>query len=472
MSVYQRRATNNTDTDFTELDCLQKQANVLIIAPFDIPPDKAYRTVELEFDISSYGVMLQQLTSFTLIILDLKINTVYPITDHETNRVSMSFTVPTTFKKETLDISVLATDEYGFTRLETKTIQVFDEPHILAPEIIAPENNTSIYEEIVSVVASDFTMLGEQIDESHITTEYRVTSDPEGNNILLLIDNVTEAHDLTRYNIPTDCMPIGETVYLFVRYEGKVLGWSDWSPPRAVIHKSKLVLPSGRKIYRHISDKGSVLEFTDGTVRRVLVLDACYRFMAKWGTYSTQAQKLNYNIANTKNTQYIDGTDTDMDTDRMYPQTDADLNTLWRYSIDKNTARQNDTVWMTYQNNPDYKDPFGTRGVPAVAGCRQIEVPNYGFADVPNIQTLIRIFIEADHIDDLDPTIGDYPTFALGRANSNGYWIFDTGINGTDREAWSSTEASKTAMRLVSNKGFAGNNMKHSVRAVIPIIEV
>ena len=88
--------------------------------------------------------------------------------------------------------------------------------------------------------------------------------------------------------------------------------------------------------------------------------------------------------------------------------------------------------------------------------------------DLPNIQQLMRIYVEADFIDSLDPTITLYPTKALGLRNPNGFWKFSE----TSNLAVSSTDYSKTNIRIISSAQGCSNISKSNTLNVIPILEI
>ncbi len=212
-----------------------------------------------------------------------------------------------------------------------------------------------------------------------------------------------------------------------------------------------LVTTGGRKLWRHPSGMGTVMEFDDGQDRKVLVLDAQYRVNAKMTSSSTDTSLPNYNQSNSNGNWAINGTESIMTPSERASLTDATLNNLWAYSIDTNTSRYNTDFWLT---QPDCN---------AATHCRSITVNEVG-CDIPNIQTLMRIYCEGVLLDALDPTVASYPYMTLSE------WF----VSGLSK---SSTERSDTNVRtigIVKTSGYTtcGGSAKELSSYVCPVLEI
>lgn len=203
---------------------------------------------------------------------------------------------------------------------------------------------------------------------------------------------------------------------------------------------------AGRKLYRHTSGKGTVLEFNDGQDRRVLVLDARYRAKELITTTdeTTDTSLPNYVGSNSNGSWYIDGGENDTSPSRCVEVTDEMLNSLW--PVDPNTSKHNTDVWLTLPN------------CESAVYCRTIMVDGVG-CDVPNYQTLMRLFCEATTIDSLDPTLKQYPELSLSD------WLGVYSVH-------SSTEASSSLIRGIGKEGWCANSSKSLGEGVCPVLEL
>lgn len=104
-----------------------------------------------------------------------------------------------------------------------------------------------------------------------------------------------------------------------------------------------------------------------------------------------------YTVSNNKNNNYING----QNSTSVITMTDVQINTVWSSCRDKNTSKQNCDLWLNFSN------------VSAVQYTRSILVPNVGYCDVPNINTLLRMRVEADYLDLMDPTIWHHRSQSL-----------------------------------------------------------
>ena len=176
----------------------------------------------------------------------------------------------------------------------------------------------------------------------------------------------------------------------------------------------KQALPSGRRIYRHSSNQGCVIDYQqDGVDKKLFVLDAGYRGnYEKWynGDSDCGIPHLGEQLI------YVTGT----------YLTDAQLDA---YNI-------NDSRGGTSKENTD---KLMAHSSPAASQCRNRIVTGIGALDLPTIRELLVIYMERENIDALDPTKTSNPTWALGVYNPNGDWLF--GHSGYDgfRHTWSSS---------------------------------
>ena len=210
-----------------------------------------------------------------------------------------------------------------------------------------------------------------------------------------------------------------------------------------------LITDGGRKLYRHDSDMGTVIEFNDGKNRKVLVLDAQYRAREIMMTSSSTDTSLpNYSSKNTNSNWYIHGARTSTNPSACASLSDATLNSLWAKSIDANTSKYNTDVWLT---QPDCE---------CATHCRSIKVNGVG-CDIPNLQTLMRIYCEGVLLDELDPTASSYPDLKLSRWFGGWY-------------LWSSSEYNADCVRLLYYEGVTINLSvyKYSARGVCPVLEL
>lgn len=205
----------------------------------------------------------------------------------------------------------------------------------------------------------------------------------------------------------------------------------------------------GRKIYRHESNEGSVIEFDMyGTPVKLFVADAKYRAIKEWGLQVTDTPLENFQ----EDYRWINPGNVPDDESKplSYSLTDQELQAQFPSFKSDKTARQNTDVLM--QCNNDMNDDFDNDNE-AVHWCRAQNIPGIGNLDLPNIYELMIIYLEADNIDTLDPTIEQYPDMMLGHKSTYGRF--------RRLRPWSSTEGdnfnnrSYTA-RSITEEGHVG----------------
>lgn len=204
----------------------------------------------------------------------------------------------------------------------------------------------------------------------------------------------------------------------------------------SVTQTPAIVTPSGRTIYRHANNKGSVVETEIiGTKRvplRLFVADAKYRTSLKWGAYGV-SPSISSAVSLSSScyaARYASTTTTDTgggSTDRaqaVRATTDANLSQRKQFTYNATakaqlfeSARFSCDAWLEYA---DYTDSKGTVGVPAVQHARSLTHIFPDGLDIPTMWELCVIFIESDTLDSIDPTADSYPTYRLGRTNTNG----------------------------------------------------
>lgn len=181
---------------------------------------------------------------------------------------------------------------------------------------------------------------------------------------------------------------------------------------------------------------------------KVLVLDAQYRArkLKMTSSYTNTGLPDYPKLNNTNNTPIIHGTSSSTSPSACASLTDATLNSLWVDSIDANTSKHNTDVWLTQAD------------CECATHCRSIKVNGVG-CDIPNLQTLMRIFCEGVLLDELDPTVSSYPDLKLSD------WF-------NSWKLWSSTEYSTYAIRQMYSNGEHSNDMKDISQGVCPVLEL
>ena len=339
--------------------------------------------------------------------------------------------------------------------------EFIDKPKIIYSSSYVLNNSKNVFVKTNPIIPTN----SDQI----IGSTWKLCSDKEGLNILKQdeVDNNSTVHHFENIDSLID----GEVYFVFVKFKYALFGYTDWSISYPFVF-SKFGTPGGRKIYRHESDMGSVLEYYDASYKKIIVLDALYRDFLQFGAYNYNMTSLtgytNYNHTQPtppyiKYSHTIHGLDESYSYSLDIPpiqMSDFELNKLWVNSIDSKTAKYNCDQWMTRNT---YTDSASIKGVPAVNHCRSILI-NDVKCDLPNIQQLMRIFVEADMIDSLDPTLDSNLTKALGLKNSNGFW--------GATNAFSSTNYNATGIRQVGSGQGCSYVNKNIARFVIPILEI
>lgn len=189
---------------------------------------------------------------------------------------------------------------------------------------------------------------------------------------------------------------------------------------------------SNRKIYRHSSNEGSVIEFDMyGAPIKLFVADAKFRASLTFNSGDSTSNLPKF-ILPTKTLSNL---------------SDKQLQNTFKSLSKDGLARDNTDALMQH----------GT--YEAARYCRSLEL------DLPNIFELIAIYQEADSLDALDPTVSDYDLYALGFKNPRGKF-------GTNGAAWSSTLFSAKHSWCMTYRECLVQTPQWYCRTVIPVKEL
>lgn len=216
---------------------------------------------------------------------------------------------------------------------------------------------------------------------------------------------------------------------------------------------NKITTEAGRKLYRHRSNIGSVLEFrVNNQDKKIIIPDAIFRNSTTFDTSKTTNSLTNATSGSRDGYWYINNWSEPITEKINY--TDMNLDDIWSSSYDSKTSNQNCEVWKSINT------------AKSIFMSRLIMIDNRPCC-IPNIQTLLRIYCEAENIDKLDKSLPKYSNMALGSRNPNGYWK----INNSD---WvvSSTQFSQNEVRGISYNTSCKSVDKATVSAFIPILEL
>ena len=178
----------------------------------------------------------------------------------------------------------------------------------------------------------------------------------------------------------------------------------------------------------------------NGIERETLILDMKYHNVRKyWGNFDDISGITNYTSEPFKNqtdNYYILGSSNTTPSD-YDGQTDAVLDAKFNWR-DEHTSKENTDALISAYPSSDYDY--------AANFCRSVTVDGVG-CDLPNMQTLVRIFCDRATIHSLDAT------------DTNNYWSFwfDYGY------VWSSSEVDLNRAWFVYCGGFVGSNYKSDV---------
>ena len=195
--------------------------------------------------------------------------------------------------------------------------------------------------------------------------------------------------------------------------------------------------PSGRTLYRHGSNMGTVMVYNDkGVQKAMLILDAQYRAKLKYCSSSDYKCLSSYAIPL--------GAMCGKSGSLGVGHTDASLNS-WFTATDAQTAAYNTNVLTA-------STPY-----PAAWHCRNKTVGGRTCA-LPNIQQVARIFCDGTLLDRMDPT-----------AASSSYRLANWG---SMNDVWASTEYNMSQAYYVGQSGSISYYTKGGAVGVVPILEL
>ena len=210
------------------------------------------------------------------------------------------------------------------------------------------------------------------------------------------------------------------------------------------------VAPTGRKYYRHSSGMGTVMVWNDnGVERETLILDMQYHNVKKyWGALGIDVSGItDYTSAPFKNqsdNNYILGS-SNTTPSAYYGQTDAVLDAKFNWR-DKHTSKENTDAFISDYPSSSYAANF----------CRSVTVNGVG-CDLPNMQTLVRIFCDRAVLHAFDAT------------DTNDYWSSWFNVS----RVWNSSEYHLNYAWGVFYDGFVYYYYKdRGFRYVVPILEL
>lgn len=225
-----------------------------------------------------------------------------------------------------------------------------------------------------------------------------------------------------------------------------------------------MLLPSKRTIERHSNNQGSVLGFDMyGTWTRIFIPDAKYRdFTDKRIDTADRELDLNSPLNLCKLGKQICKT-----CNYLRPLNSSEILT------DSELQKTLDSMLDGKSFKDDLSARDGTNQL--LTTCTESEAVKYtrtlffdglGPCSIPNLYELAVIFLESDQIDQLDPTISDYPDNALGAP-----------VRFSMQDFWTSTQVKfrgKTSMFVLDYLGvthIVGINYR-AIFSVIPVVEL
>ena len=313
--------------------------------------------------------------------------------------------------------------------------------------IVSPTVDAEVVRNSVAAVIDTVTFTG--ISDTHSKTDWQLVSE---DGATIYAESLEDTTNLTSITLSAPEATLGNAK-VRVRAYGATIGASAWAEVNVSLIAG-VVTKGGRLLYRHSSGKGTVMEFNDGSPRKVVILDAQYRSTGTMEKNDVDLPLTNYdNYNNTNGNYYLNGSG---DHNGIPPvMTDTQLNSLWVDSIDENTGKENCDAWIA----------AGKTNATAINHARSITVDGKP-CSVPNMQTAMRLMCDGDELDALDPTADSYPTYKLGKNTGNTYWDW----NG-NRRIWTSTEYSNLSVRFVHYNGCCSLSSDQYTYGVVPVLE-
>ena len=211
---------------------------------------------------------------------------------------------------------------------------------------------------------------------------------------------------------------------------------------------------STRKIYRHESNEGSVIEFDYwGTLMKLFVADAKYRGYDLY--YDTQYRSHGNPQLSSLTTSFFNGSRDICREALTYTKNDSWIQSTYSQLRNDGTAKSNTDFLMKFD------------ATEAAHHCRNQDIPGVGQLDLPNLYELIILYLESDNIDALDPTVSSNRDKALGMMNP--YGRFNCNNHGP---GWSSTEEWLYTAYCVNFDGYVSGKLQNTHGGVAPVKEL
>ena len=363
--------------------------------------------------------------------------------------------------------ATLGWSDWGMVALTVK------QPVVAAPNITSPAANAEVVKANGMTVSVDaFSCTGGTDTQASLTVD--ICSDNAGNTVLATKTVTGTGTSVTFSESDLSSVSTGTTVYLKAQRTGTTYGVSAKSSSVAFKLIAGITTASGRLVYRHASNKGSVIEFDHfGTTRKVFYADAAYRGKAKFGAYGKDSNNPNIALKTSDNAsgsnKYVSNSGAQLAAkDPIGIVTDATLQSWftstaskigWDQDLDMETLCD---TWMGYEGTTDSQS---ISGVPAVKMCRNALTDVFtGGCDLPDIYSLAVGFIEGETLDSLDPTAAANPTKAMGATtNTSGHGYMDGATY-----LWSASEYGSSYCLGLGYTGSVAINTKHTEYGVVP----
>ena len=214
------------------------------------------------------------------------------------------------------------------------------------------------------------------------------------------------------------------------------------------------ITPSGRRIFRHSSNEGSVLEFDYwGRVMKLFVADAKYR-SASLLVYDTTRRDHGLPKMDDKGDWYPHGSGDDRSKPLTWTMADKEWQDKWPKLREDGTAKSNTDRLMQFSTTD------------AAHYCRNQNISGIGALDLPNIYELFIMYMEADRLDAMDPTFEQYKDRGLGCKATEGRFHMSNGY------IWSSSEYSNDYARRVYYNGYVRYDLQDIQNGVAPVKEL
>ena len=306
--------------------------------------------------------------------------------------------------------------------------------------------------------------------DTHASSDWEISTSPDFNGVV--VSSYNDSTNLVSWT-PTG-LSRNTTYYIRVRHRGTAYGEGSWSDAYMYTTGDMITDASGRSFYRHNSNMGTVMVWEDksGVTHKTLVLDATYRASLPWGRSQNYSNMTDY-----KNNEYyfVDGTSSDSghnaadwgsaSTESAFlgaKKTDAIINAWSGYFEDAKSSKQETDLMMAVQSSTNY----------AAGWCRSKLVNGIG-CDLPNIQTLVRIYCSMFQLDSLDPTAtGNKYLFTKARSNDQYNWSFDSVYSAWSSTEWGTHSGPFQAAWHVLYDGRAIWNDKGGTNGVVPVLEI